>query len=281
MLLPKALTRNPYDKAKCGGRGVVMHLIWGNTKPTLAQTDNKSLTRFFQAKHMAPSLWNHIDFILQFNFMIAHIPGKANQASDYISRTITDPENQMRMTINNRIPTYDVIIDGLQPNLASTDASPIDPKNVDKKIISSLMHIWQTSTNANAADSEDILENLLRICDSKELTVTCLCNLTTQGRSNVLAELSVPDPKREWYTNDTPVFMEAEQAKDKNITQVRECILRKNDINLDHAPTRLRKFVKQFRRLTVQNNVLYRKFFTPPPDSYPKTLREEAPLSNT
>ena len=37
------------------------HLIWGNTKPTLVLTDNKSLIRFFQAKHMAPSLWNHID----------------------------------------------------------------------------------------------------------------------------------------------------------------------------------------------------------------------------
>ena len=45
------------------------YIIWGNQKPTLVLTDNKSLSRFFQAKHMAPSLWNHIDFILQFDFI--------------------------------------------------------------------------------------------------------------------------------------------------------------------------------------------------------------------
>ena len=31
------------------------HLIWGKMKPTRVLTDDKSLTRFFQAKHMAPS----------------------------------------------------------------------------------------------------------------------------------------------------------------------------------------------------------------------------------
>ncbi len=82
------------------------HIIWGNPKPTLVLTDNNGLTRFFQAKHMAPSLWNHIDFILQFDFMITHIPGKANQASDFLSRIATDPDNQIKMTINSRIPTY-------------------------------------------------------------------------------------------------------------------------------------------------------------------------------
>ena len=150
--------------------------------------------------------------------MIAHIPRKANQASDYLSRIVTDPNNQMKMTINNRIPTYDVIIDGLQPDLTSTDASPIDPKNVDENTISSLMHIWQTSTNANAEDREDILQNIVRICDTKEQTVTYLYNLTTRGRSNVPAEHRVRDPKKDWYTDNTPLIMEAEQAKDKNIT---------------------------------------------------------------
>ena len=69
------------------------HIIWGNPKPTLVLTDNKSLTRFFQAKPMTPSLWNHNDFIVQFDFMIAHIPGKTNQETDFLSRIATDSNN--------------------------------------------------------------------------------------------------------------------------------------------------------------------------------------------
>ena len=60
------------------------HIIWGDKQPILVLTDNESLTRFFQTKHLTPSLWNHIDFILQFNFIIGHIPGRINKASDYL-----------------------------------------------------------------------------------------------------------------------------------------------------------------------------------------------------
>ncbi len=56
------------------------HIVWGNKHLILILTDNKSLTRFFQTKHLPPSLWNHIDFILQFNFIIGHIPGRSNKA---------------------------------------------------------------------------------------------------------------------------------------------------------------------------------------------------------
>ncbi len=89
------------------------HVIGENRRPTLVLTVNESLTRYFQAKHMAPSFWNHIDFILFFDFMIAHIPVKTNQTLEYLSRIITDPDNQLKMTINGRIPTYDIVVDGI------------------------------------------------------------------------------------------------------------------------------------------------------------------------
>ena len=50
------------------------HIIWGKKHPILVLTDNKSLRRFFQTKHLTPSLGNHIDFILQFNFIIGYTP---------------------------------------------------------------------------------------------------------------------------------------------------------------------------------------------------------------
>ena len=47
------------------------HILWGAKKPIIVMTDNKALTRFFQAKHIPPSLWNFCDQTLQFSFFIS------------------------------------------------------------------------------------------------------------------------------------------------------------------------------------------------------------------
>ena len=43
--------------------GAFSHYIWGADKSVLVLTDNKSLTQFFQAKTIQPSLWNFLDRI--------------------------------------------------------------------------------------------------------------------------------------------------------------------------------------------------------------------------
>ena len=60
------------------------HIYWGATKPLIIMTDSKSVTRFFQTKMIPPPLWNACDFVLQFNFSIAHIPRKKNTAADFL-----------------------------------------------------------------------------------------------------------------------------------------------------------------------------------------------------
>ena len=62
------------------------HILWEASKPTIVLTDNKSVTRFFQTKAIPPSLWNACDYVLQFNFEIAHIDGSVNAATDFLSR---------------------------------------------------------------------------------------------------------------------------------------------------------------------------------------------------
>ena len=62
------------------------HILWETPKPTIILTDNKSVTRFFQTKAIPPSLWNACDFVLQFNFKIAHIAGSINTAANFLSR---------------------------------------------------------------------------------------------------------------------------------------------------------------------------------------------------
>ena len=62
------------------------HFLWETSQPTIVLTDNKSVTRFFQTKAIPPSLWNACDYVLQFNFKIAHIAGSIDTAADFLSR---------------------------------------------------------------------------------------------------------------------------------------------------------------------------------------------------
>ena len=81
------------------------HLMWGSTFPLIVFTDSRSVTRVFPAKMIPPALWNACDYVLQYNFVIAHVAGSMNTAADYLSRTEVDPTDKLEMTIRNNIHT--------------------------------------------------------------------------------------------------------------------------------------------------------------------------------
>ena len=62
------------------------HILLETSKPTVVLTDNKSVTRPFQTKALPPSLWKACDYVLQFNYKIAHIAGSVNTAAENLSR---------------------------------------------------------------------------------------------------------------------------------------------------------------------------------------------------
>ena len=62
-------------------------------------TDNKSVTRFFQTKAIPPALWDAcVQYVLQFNFKIAHIAGSVNTA-DFLSRLELKVTEKIRLKI--------------------------------------------------------------------------------------------------------------------------------------------------------------------------------------
>ena len=81
------------------------HILWEATKPTIVLTDNKSVTRFFQTKAIPPALWNACDYVLQFNFKIAHIAGSINTAADFLSRLELKVTEKIRLKIREDIHT--------------------------------------------------------------------------------------------------------------------------------------------------------------------------------
>ena len=87
------------------------HILWGLKKPTIVMTDNKALTRFFHSKRIRPKLWNHCDQALQFDFVLAHVPGVENPAADYLSRLDINPEDRIHLKSNDQIPVHHIEID--------------------------------------------------------------------------------------------------------------------------------------------------------------------------
>ena len=92
------------------------HILWGSTKPIIVLTDNKSVTRFFQTKMIPPSLWNACDFVLQFHFKIAIVPGRMNTAADFLSRLDISPKEKVLLQIREDIQTTPI-----QVNIQSSD----------------------------------------------------------------------------------------------------------------------------------------------------------------
>ena len=66
-------------------------------KPITILRDNKLFTRFFQIKIIPSTLWNACDYVIQFNFIIAHVSGKNNTAADYLSRMEKDPNEKVTL----------------------------------------------------------------------------------------------------------------------------------------------------------------------------------------
>ena len=81
------------------------HILWEATKPIIVLTDNKSVTRFFQTKAIPPALWNACDYVLQFDFKIAHFAGSVNTAADFLSRLELKVTEKIRLKIREDIHT--------------------------------------------------------------------------------------------------------------------------------------------------------------------------------
>ena len=81
------------------------HILWEATKPKIVLTDNRSVTRFLQAKAIPPALWNACDYVLHFNFKIAHIAESVNTAAGFLCRLELKVKEKIRLKIREDIQT--------------------------------------------------------------------------------------------------------------------------------------------------------------------------------
>ena len=79
------------------------HLLWEATKPTIVLRDNKLVTRFFKTTAIPTALWNANDYVLQFNFEIAHNAGLVKNTADFFSRLEFKVMEKIRIKIGEDI----------------------------------------------------------------------------------------------------------------------------------------------------------------------------------
>ena len=97
------------------------HILWETSKPTIVLTDNKSVTRFFQTKAIPPSLWNARDYVLQFNFQIAHIAGSVNTAADFLSRLQLKVTEKIHLKIREDVQTTPIEVSTSSSDVADEE----------------------------------------------------------------------------------------------------------------------------------------------------------------
>ena len=160
------------------------HILWGATKPILVLTDSKSLTSFFQAKTIPAPLWNAVDHVLNFNFVLEHVPGRANTAADFfLSRIHINPSTKLRLKISTKMPIHGVEVE-MKPSVPDNSLTALQCYEDDDFQISDL----------NVEISE----------------ILCDLELNSLAERNPLYEF-------EFHDDNQPLNLIEEQKKDLNI----------------------------------------------------------------
>ena len=234
------------------------HFIWGATKPVIVLTDNRSLTQFFQSKSIPPSVWNFLDRVLAFNIVIAHIPGKANHAADFLSRMQTDPNASLSLRLTDKIPVREIHID-------STAKVPDASLNSVEEIQEAFPEQMQmTNELRQQLESVGLLEAYLQkqaiTQNSDELEAQTLVRLMKPA----ISAIEYPDPAdvfSDIQNRNEPLNLKEEQSKDPDIEEVIKWILLNEIPDLKYENSKRKKYAKQFNRLELKDQILYRKFF--------------------
>ena len=161
------------------------HIFWGTPQPVIIFTDNKSVTRFFQTKIIPPPLWNACDFVIQFNFIIAHIPGKNNTAAD---RMETDPTEKLVLKIREDVETRPIEV-----NVQSAGVSEEEQVFFTEEDSETEEQIWERKQQSKKGLM--VLETVIQIDTILENTAEEITNFTQKlRRTNQILLEQFKDP---------------------------------------------------------------------------------------
>ena len=233
--------------------------IWGAEEPLIALTDNKSLTSFFLSKSLHPSLWNFMDRVIAYNKVLAHIPGKANAAADFLSRMQTDPNGSLKLQLADSIPMKQIEI---EMKAKTPDASMLAIESVQE--VEAKPTVPQD--RIEKIQSNDKLQSLIPLLDEilKSASYDQKPELYAIERPTEINSIQEKDPMKYFQVsnlNSKALDIETEQKKDLVLRKVMTCFDTGCTDDLTYASFELRKYYKHLTRLQMQKGILVRQIF--------------------
>ena len=211
------------------------HIFWGAPKPVIILTDNKAVTRFFQTKIIPPALWNACDYVIQFNFVIAHIPGAQNTAADYLSRLEADPKDKLVIKIREDVQTLPIEI------------------NVQSAGVSQEEQIFYTNDDNETEEQFWARKEAIRknpAIDEPTVTIETLSTNLVKQQPDIQVRLK--------KTNQIII----EQSKDAVLQQLKAKLLHEDySENILQQDARYRHYANNLERIVLKDEILARQYF--------------------
>ena len=240
--------------------------IWGAEKPVIILTHNKILLKswlvFFQSKSLHPALWNFMGRVTAYNIVLAHIPGRANAAADFLSRMQTDPTQTLELQLQESNPMKEIEtgMKAKTPDASMLAKEPDQPEAVEPQ-----SHIL-SEDKMNIINSNQALQNLIPhlndvLASASKDTISEGCLTKRAPEINSLQQNDPSDYFETSTTNAKPLNIPEEQKKDPVIRKVMDWIENGCTDDLFYAPFELKKYHKQLIRLHIQKRILMRQFF--------------------
>ena len=215
------------------------HIFWGATKPVIIMTDCKSVTRFFQTKMIPPPLWNACHFVLQFNFTIAHIPGKMNTEADFSSRLEMDPNEKIILKIREDIPTKAIEVNIESTGIAQEEQvffNPADPQETTEK------ELWKCKEDVRNAITND----------PPVITVSCYYANDLQKGTTIVNIAQLTKPSRILIELDSDPTLLNFTREMLGLPFDEQILL--NDARYMHCS-------RNKKRIIIKNDILYRHYY--------------------
>ena len=239
------------------------HILWGMKKPTIVMSDNKVLTRFIQSKRIPPKQWNYCDQALQFDFVLAHVPGVENPAADYLSRIDIHPKDRIHLKLHEEIPVFRVKIDLKTPKQYDEEEKYIpDKTDVPDATTSSNPTMQSLLTMFPQWCHEDDEQYRRRIDDIKTQVQPFVMPsdptlfFTQFYQRNLVHTVNQVCPS----VNSEIVKAQGENSDVQRVIRIPTVQeTPPNQVNI--ASTFFQNLFKNRKRLEEVNNVLYRQFF--------------------
>ena len=215
------------------------HIFWGAAKPVIIMTDNKSVTRFFQTTMIPPPFWNACDFVLQFNFTIAHIPVKMNTAADFSSRLERDPNRKILLKITKDIPTKPIEVNIESTGTAQEEPVFFDPTDQQE---TTEKELWQRKKEVQKATAND----------PPVITVSCYYANDLHKNTTIVNIAQLTKPSR----------ILIEQDSDPTLLNFKQEMLGlpfDEQILLNGA--RYMHYSRNKKRITIKDDILCRRYY--------------------